>query len=237
MKLWAVKCGFEEPDNLDDVLAVQMGIWTEALNLRWFERKTGLTVYRRNERQVHPRIDYIVSKPDGRVVLANGENAVIDAKHVGAFGYDLETIVQRYRPQLAVQMACDDVEHAVISVFSGSNKWEHEIVPRDRFYEREVLAAIALFWAHVKNETPPHDIPTVDAPVIESMLRKVDMTSSNAWSSLEQDYLVNEASAKVFESTKKELKALVGQDVGEAKGRQLMAKRGKDGSVRFTKVK
>ena len=39
LELWKIKTGRIEPDNLDHVLPVQIGILTEDLNLSWFERE------------------------------------------------------------------------------------------------------------------------------------------------------------------------------------------------------
>jgi predicted phage-related endonuclease len=42
--LWLEKRGEREPDDLSDVLMVQMGSFTEPLNISWFEKISGKTV-------------------------------------------------------------------------------------------------------------------------------------------------------------------------------------------------
>jgi predicted phage-related endonuclease len=42
--LWLEKRGEREPEDLSDVLMVQMGSFTEPLNISWFEKISGKTV-------------------------------------------------------------------------------------------------------------------------------------------------------------------------------------------------
>jgi hypothetical protein len=46
LRLWREKRGEAEPEDLSDILAVQMGSFTEPLNVAWFEKNTG---YRRDD--------------------------------------------------------------------------------------------------------------------------------------------------------------------------------------------
>ena len=104
-QLWAEKVGLQEPEDLSDILAVQMGTWTEALNIRWLEKQTGLTVTDRQKRFTHPKHPFIIARVDGMTILPSGEVACVEAKHVGPFSYDLEATAARYAPQMAVQTA------------------------------------------------------------------------------------------------------------------------------------
>lgn len=232
--LWQVKRGEAEAEDLSDILAVQMGTWTEALNIFWFERQTGKRVTDRKRKFPHPRHDYIVARPEG---LVDDGRAILECKHVGAFHYDLNTIRARYLPQIAVQMACAGAERAYLSVFSGNNKWEHDTIERDPIYEQEVLTALKVFWAHVQDGTPPVDIPEAHAPLPPELLRKIDMKASNVWGAAEAQYLENEDGAKLYEVAKKTMKDLIEDDVGEATGHKLKIKRSKTGALSFSKVK
>lgn len=236
-QLWLEKRGEAEPEDLSDNLAVQMGTWTEALNCLWYEKQTGRRVTDRQARIPHAIHKYIIARLDGKTHTEAGEPAVLEAKHVGAFGYDIETIYQRYAPQVAVQMACAGVEHAILSVFSGSNKWETRSVERDPIYEAEVIGQLVKFWAHVQDGTPPVDIAAPAAPIPVSLMRRVDLSTSNTWTSAELDYVQNETAAKAFETAKKDLKGLIEDDVCEAKGKLLTISRSKNGSLRFARNK
>src|SRR4029077_11281233 len=64
-KLWEQKLGLREPDNLDDNFQVQMGIQTEPLNLRWYEKRHRQTVSRRGDVVTHYRYDWACCTLDG----------------------------------------------------------------------------------------------------------------------------------------------------------------------------
>lgn len=237
-KLWQVKTGQVEPDDLSDVLAVQMGIWTEDLNLRWFEKQTGKKVSERKRKMVHPDYAFLTASLDG--VTHHPENdypCVVDAKHVGPFYYDIQKTLHKYTPQLIMQMAIRDVPWGLLSVFSGSNKWEWVGLERDELLEAQVISAARKFWAHVQDKTPPVDIPTVAERLPKALLKTVDMSTSNSWADAEARYFQHEAAAKAHEDAKKDIKALISDDVGEALGVKIKVKRDAGGALRFSKRK
>jgi predicted phage-related endonuclease len=235
-QLWLEKTGQAEPEDLSDNLLVQMGVYTEALNLAWFTKQTGCVVTDRQTKITHPNRPYLRATLDGKTHLPAGP-AVIDAKHCSPFGFDASERAQHYGPQMAVQMACTDTDRAVLSFLIGNTGWEYHVINRDPLYEAQVLAACATFWAHVQNGTPPVELPSAKAPMPVGMMRKVDMSKSNEWGSWEAQYVANEQASKDFEEAKKSMKTMVESDVGEAKGRLLCIKRSKSGSLTFSKVK
>jgi predicted phage-related endonuclease len=236
-QLWLEKTGQAEPEDLSDNLLVQMGVFTEPLNIFWFEKNTGATVTHRQQKIPHPDRPYLRATLDGKTALVDGVPAVIDAKHCAPFNFDASERAQYYGPQMAVQMACAGVERAILSFLIGNTGWEYHVINRDPLYEAQVLAACATFWAHVQNGTPPVELPSAKAPLPVGMMRKVDMVGSNEWGSWEAQYVANEQASKDFEEAKKSMKAMVESDVGEAKGRLLCIKRSKNGSLTFSKVK
>lgn len=239
LRLWEEKTGKREPENLDDVLPVQMGLWTEGLNLAWYERQTGNTVYGRRQQFVCKEHPWIKARPDGLTTLSehDGAKAVIDAKHVGAFNFDMDQRAAYYSPQLYVQMMCVDCHYGVLSVFSGTMTWEQKVVERDPLYEALLVKELARFWECVKTGEPPVEIAEVAPPVPLSMMREVNMVGHNEWTHHEQTYIELEDNAKAFEAAKKSLKGLVEDDVKLAKGSALQVKRGKSGALTFSKVK
>jgi predicted phage-related endonuclease len=237
LKLWRFKVGLEPAEDLSDILAVQMGSWTEALNLRWFEKNTGHRVTRTKGTKVtHPELSWLKATLDGHM-LFDDVKCPVEAKHVSPFNFDIEVIAQRYAPQLAVQMMCLDAPHGALSVFSGNSKWEHKIIARDQFYEDQVLRALKVFWTCVQAKLPPVEIAEVRSSVPVQLMRDVDYSTHNAWCSFEQEYLDYEAEAKLFENAEKELRTLVPSDAKTCTGRFLVARRSKNNAVRFFKKK
>jgi predicted phage-related endonuclease len=237
-RLWQEKTGEAEPEDLSNNLPVQMGTFTEDLNLYWFERQTGKRVYSRKEKVVHPTLPFIRASLDGCTTHPeNDMAAVIDAKHVSAFNFEAEDCLAKYSPQLAVQMACKGYEWGMLSIFSGTTTWVWAATQRDVIYEARVLAAMKDFWAAVQSKTPP-PIPASMMPAMPiDQMRKVDMSRHNEWSAHEADYLAHEESAKKFDAAKGGMKKLVDGDVREATGKLLTIRRSKDGSLRFSKTK
>lgn len=69
MNLWREMVGDPAfvPDDLSGVWAVQLGSFTEPLNLDWYERKNGVQVIRRGEVVVHPDYLWAAATLDGFV--------------------------------------------------------------------------------------------------------------------------------------------------------------------------
>lgn len=236
MALWSFKVGLSEPEDLSNVLPVQMGVWTEDFNLRWFEKQTGNQVTNRRRKLRHDKYTFLTATLDGATRLNDGELIPIDAKHVGGFK-PLDEVVSYYTPQLAVQMAIMDAPQAVLSVFIGSNKWDYRVVNRDTFYEDRLILELKRFWACVQDKTPPVELPELLPEVPVERWRDVDHSTHNAWCSHEQDYLEHEAASKLFENADKELRTLVPADAKTCTGKFLVARRSKNGSLRFFKRK
>src|SRR5271166_1836906 len=77
IRLWREKRGEIEPEDLSGNLIVQLGLVTEPLNRRWFERNTGQVLTGVQRRVQHPVVRWIGATLDG-VLEATG--AVFEAK-------------------------------------------------------------------------------------------------------------------------------------------------------------
>lgn len=230
-KLWLVKTRQDEGENLDDVLAVQVGVWTEEFNARWYTKQTGDAVTSRGQWLTHEN-GWQSCTLDG---LCQGGSAVWEAKHVGGFE-PVDTVLARYMPQLQHNMFIADKRTAVLSLFIGSGKWEAREVARDDFYIADLMDKERQFWKHVKDKTPPNDFGALESIQV-SEFRTVDMTGNNAWAGSAAEFLENVDAAKRLGKAKKEIKDLLERDVGEAFGHGIVAKRAKNGAVTITKEK
>ncbi len=86
VQLWKIKTGRAEPDDLSNVLAVQMGNATEEFNAFWYTKQTGREVTARNQFARHRTIPYLIANLDGITTSKDGRPAYIDFKHVGKAG-------------------------------------------------------------------------------------------------------------------------------------------------------
>lgn len=236
LRLWQEKRGEAESEDLSRVLPVQMGVWTEPLNLHWLEMMTGRVVTNKGDVRTHVVYPFMACTLDALTTTAAGNAAIAEAKHVNAFA-KIDEVAQKYQPQLHHNMAVCGLSHAILSVFVGT--FTHEIVEVecDDWYLAQLIDREKAFWACVESGEPPLEMPAVAAPVAPEKMRSVDMSHSNSWVQYAADWLENQKAAKTFEKAAKELKALVEPDVGHAYSNLVEAKRNKNGSIRISEVK
>lgn len=231
--LWRQKRGEQEPDDLSDVLAVQMGSFTEPLNVAWYEKQTGDDVTRQGEAIVHPTIRHMRATIDGIATDAFGNERVFEAKHCGVRNTDAE-LFARYVPQLTHNSLCTGLSGAVLSIFKGNGDWvmfEYEL---DQTYADALLEAEARFWECVRTGEPPVPLPAPPAPKPKGV-KEYDLTGSNEWASHAAEYLETQLAADRHEISKKSLKSLVPDDASKCFGHGIIINRTKSGALRFAK--
>jgi hypothetical protein len=106
LRLWREKRGEAEPEDLSDILAVQMGSFTEPFNAAWFEKNTGFRVsgsFRAATRA--RRFMRCTLDGDGELWHDDETAGVFEAKHCGTRSTDAE-IFARYVPQLTHNCIC-----------------------------------------------------------------------------------------------------------------------------------
>ena len=227
------KAGLDEPENLSRNLAVVMGSFTEELNRYWFELQTGNEVTSAGSVVGHPEHAMMRATLDGIVV---GREAVFEAKHVGPF-QDLAETVQRYMPQLHLQMSCTGLRSSVLSVFVGSSRWEMFEVEMDELYADCVVQACLEFWAGVQSGSLIRPMQAIEPPKVKGALRTVDMTGNNEWASFAGTWLETQDAAKRNATAAKTLKGLVEADVGQASGHGVQIKRSSNGALTLKEVR
>lgn len=237
-ELWMIKTGREEPENLSHNLAVQMGSFTEDFNIRWFSEQHSMDVIGQ-QKEFKSDIHGVPTKGmvDGLVV---GESAILECKHTNAFN-TMDNVTDYYMPQIQTYIYLAGVEGAWLSVFFGNNKWESVHISRNAEYFDAMWSLVEDFWGYVKSDIPPNKIivrPTVstDKIPVNDMVRR-DASNENEFVSLAHDFLEHEAASKSFESAKKDLKLMVGDNEREVYVPGLLAiKRSANRSLRFTKL-
>lgn len=225
-RLWEIKTGRAEDDDLSDVLPVQIGLITEPLNLRWFEREAGFEISRAGEHVFLTDHPFMACTLDG---WADG--GVFEAKHLNAFT-DMDKARATYWPQLHHNMAVTGAGHAFLSVFFGTLKYEWCRVDCDVAYLSEMLAREQEFWTHVKADTPPPGFAPVDV-LLPNAVVEYDMAGNNEWGDAAHDWRENFAASKQFAKADKALKAMVPDDAARCFGSGLEIKRAKNRALRI----
>jgi len=225
LRLWQEKTGQIEPEDLSDVLPVQLGSYTEAFNRVWFERVSGLMV---TDRGLVIRDDHLRCTLDGMTQYREMP-CVWEAKHIGAFS-KVDDAVQRYMPQIHIQMHLTRTRQAILSILHGTQNYEWVHVEWDDAYAASVLDMVGEFWADVQFKQPPADAPGLPSPKPETF-KAYNFTGNNEWASHAADWLSNKAAADVFKAAEKNIKALVPEDASEVTGHSLTVKRSKAGAL------
>jgi predicted phage-related endonuclease len=212
--LWQVKMGLVEPEDLSRNVAVQMGILTEDFNLKWFadEYEVKLSGF---QRSCNGTINGVPAKGtmDAMCTTDDVKLHIVEAKHTNAYN-TLDKVIDYYMPQLQLYIELAGADGAYLSVIFGNNKWESAYVSRNKEYFDSMWAVVSDFWGYVVRR---------------------DATKDNHFVDCAYTYTTLEADAKAFESSKKDLKQMVGDNEREVYCDHLTIKRDKRGALRITR--
>jgi predicted phage-related endonuclease len=230
LRLWREKRGEAEPQDYSGNLIVQLGVATEALNRRWFERTTGQVIKDVQSWVRHPVIRWMAATLDG---IIEGSGALFEAKFMLPWSFSEEAAAEKHMAQLQHNMWVTNATAAVLSIITGGGKWVEIRISADSLYQHLLLTAEKKFWRCVENGEPPR-LFGVDPPRphIEAV-RIVDMSSSNSWAEFAGVFRNTRQAYLDHEKSKAELKGLMPEDAKEAIGHGIRARRSKSGAVSF----
>ena len=230
VRLWREKRGEAEPEDLSGNLIVQLGLVTEDLNRRWYERNTGRLVKDVQRRVAHPVIRWMAATLDG---VVDGTGAVFEAKFMLPWSFSEEAAAEKHMPQLQHNMWVTNAKVAVLSIVTGGGKWVEITVGADCLYQHLLLTAEKKFWRCVESGEPPRLFGVEPPrPRIEAV-RIVDMSASNSWAEFAGVFRDTRQAFLDHEKSKAELKVLMPENAKEAMGHGVRAKRSKSGAVSF----
>lgn len=230
LRLWKEKRGETADLDLSGELIVQLGLVTEDLNRRWYERNAGHEVVSVQSRLFHRSIPWMAATLDG---LVKETGAVFEAKFMLPWSFSEEAAAAKHMAQLQHNMLVANTRRSVLSIINGGGKWVEISIEADPIYQTVLIAVEKAFWQAVKTGEPPalfEGEPT--KPRIEA-IRIVDMNVSNAWAEFAALYRESRSAYLDHERAKSELKALMPADAKEAMGHGIRAKRSKSSAVTF----
>ena len=225
MRLYQEMIGEAEPEDLSKVWPVRLGEATEQLQLDWYEQKNSTIVTRRGELVASLWQEWAAATLDGWI---DSLECPIEVKHVGG-REPLETIVERYQPQMQWQMYVTASDECALSVIMGSSEPIVEFIPRAQGYIDEMIRRGEQFMSFVARRVPPVVLPAVAAPIDAS--KTYDMTGNNAWAASAADWLTNAEAADVCKMAEKVLKALVSSDAKKCHGHGVQITRDRAGRL------
>ena len=246
VSLWQEKTGRVEPDDLSDVLPVQLGSFTEDFNINWFCKQNNCNVYKKQQTfEMNWNAVPLKGTVDGCVYISEAQHDVVtdeivECKHTYE-GNNMEACLSMYMPQIQFYMWLAQAKGCYLSVIFGNRRWESVYVQKDWQYIEQMQVRLQEFWqCVVKDEQPfgnlfsesKHGV-SIDKIKVDGMVKR-DASSDNEFISRCHDYIEQHQSAKLFESAKSDLKAMVANDEREVYCDLLTIKRDKRGALRIT---
>jgi predicted phage-related endonuclease len=140
IRLWQEKRGEVGPEDLSANLIVQLGLATEDLNRKWYERNTGNAIKDVQRWVKHPVIRWMAATLDGVVA---GTGAVYEAMFMLPWSFSEEFAAEKYMAQLQHNMWVTNARMAVLSIITGGGKWVEISVAADPLYQHLLLRARA----------------------------------------------------------------------------------------------
>jgi predicted phage-related endonuclease len=230
LRLWREKRGEAKPPDYSANLVVQLGLATEELNRRWYERSTGEVIKDIQSWVRHPVIRWMGATLDG-VVESTG--AVFEAKFMLPWSFSEEAAAQKHMPQVQHNMWVTNARAAVLSIITGGGKWVEIKISADSLYQHLLLTAEKKFWRCVESGELPRLFGAEPPRPRVAAVRIVDMSSSNAWAEFSNVFRRTREAYLEHENAKAELKGLMPEDAKEVIGHGVRAKRSKSGAVSF----
>jgi predicted phage-related endonuclease len=230
LRLWREKRGEEAPQDLSDVLTVQLGLATEDLNRRWYEVNSGKRVSDIQRQLKHRSIPWMIATLDG---LVKETGAVFEAKFMLPWSFSEAAAAEKHMAQLQHNMMVAGTKKSVLSIITGGGSWIQLSVEADPIYQTILIATEKAFWRSVKTGEPPALFDCEPPkPRIEAV-RVVEMTASNSWAEFASLFCATRQAHAEHERARSELRALMPEDAKEAIGHGLRAKRSKSGAISF----
>lgn len=235
--LWLVKTGRKQPDNLDHIFKVNLGNVTEAYNLEWLSKDTGLAIADEQSVAMSTLLDVpFKGQADGIGTDEQGVRYLIECKHTSN-NRSMNQMLDSYMPQIQLYMCLFQLKQAYLSVIFG-NEHDYCTVDYSQDYLHAVVTKVAEFWQLVTSDTEPsYDLTTfkIDWSAINiNGLKLRDASKDNHFTSLASDFVLTVDTAKEHEAIKKELRSLVADDEREVFCDLLTIKRDKRGACRIT---
>jgi predicted phage-related endonuclease len=229
LRLWQEKRGEADPPDYSDNLVVQLGLATEPLNQRWYEKTTGQVIKDVQSWIRHPVLRWMAATLDG---VVEGTGAVFETKFMLPWSFSEEAAAEKHMAQLQHNMWVANAREAVLSIITGGGKWVEIKISADPLYQHLLLIAEKKFWRCVESGEPPHLFGVEPPRTRIATTRIVDMSSSNAWAEFSSVFRRTRDAHLEHEKAKAELKGIP-EDAKEAIGHGVRAKRSKSGAVSF----
>jgi predicted phage-related endonuclease len=179
-KLWLEKTGRQVPEDLSKNLAVQIGVITEPVNIRFFEYEKNFKVIsnagelRQQDQFMFASYDGVVMNSDNGSVAETKVPLPIECKHTNS-NNTMDNCVQNYMPQLQHYLMVSKAPYIYLSVIFGNNRYETCKVDADKTYQKKLYEIEKSFWQYVQEDKEPENLDITDLPKLAGKIKVNDM--------------------------------------------------------------
>ena len=170
LQVWAIKTGQVVPPNIDDVVAVKLGVKLEQAVAEFFMEDTGKKVEKVNKTLVHPKYDFLRANIDRKVV---GENAGLECKTTNQFKtseWEEGHAPIEYMIQCIHYMAVTGWKKWYLAVLIGNAQFKWLTIDRDEKVINDLVAKEVDFWQRfIIPKVMPMQISSQDSSVLYTL--------------------------------------------------------------------
>lgn len=156
LKLWSIKTGKVEAENLDDVQAVEWGKRLERVVSAKFSDEHGVKLIARKTRYVHPQHEWLSCELDNIIA---GTDELVEIKTVNYFSWkewaNPDELPSYVIVQVMMQLGLSKRKTGWVACLCGGQKYiEKKVVFDQEFYD-DLVSKCVKFWKMVQDEVPP----------------------------------------------------------------------------------
>lgn len=175
LKVWAIKTGEIQEEDISGLLPVKVGTKMEAVVAELFEEETGKKVRRVNETLYHPKYPFIAANIDRRIV---GEDALLEIKTAAAWRqkqFEDDQIPPDALVQVYHQLAVTGLPKAFMCVLIGNQDLKIKEIKRDESIINDLMRREAMFWNdYVIPRIMPQVITKNDGETLAQLFPRAD---------------------------------------------------------------
>jgi predicted phage-related endonuclease len=228
-RLWREKRGEQESEDMSEILLVQLGNITEALNADWFEFQKQLYVTDEQQKVFYPDWEKAHATLDGLVRETPDSKPIglAEFKFMFPFGFDKQKAFDKYFPQCQHNMMVTGMPLSYLSIMTGAAQHIIVEIEADIFYQVDLLKALKDFWECVETGRTPGN-PVVEIPLIDR-IKVIDMSDNNQWADMAATIAQTKTAADKHAEALKGIKKLFPGDAKSASGKGITINLSKDG--------
>ena len=178
LKLYRVKLGLQEHDDLSRIYRVQKSVYDEPFNLDWHEVTLGYKLIERGEVYRHPEYDWLTCTLDAYDPV---RDATIECKSTG---WSADWAQRHYASQIYAQRACRKAKRAIMLLCVSNNDPVEIEYDFDQHFYDEIIARASAFKICMETQTEPVALPKLVPPEKWRTIDLINDTTLNQRSEL-----------------------------------------------------